>query len=380
MQWKLLFFTVLAVGCLKVLFMFPFAFSGLVVSVEDANSVQKHPSTKLEENSTISNHHKKPFQLPEDSRFGPLSGGIVIFYHVAKTGGSTVRSLFQQLARQSPIQYRYLRSLNRLWQHSSNQPYVSGETTNTTSGELCVPQGFQRETMDRIESAIEESLYGGISNKNKQGTAEQRKTLLLEFHGGPPGIGTLGPLISKWRSAAKENNIPFFAFTVVREPLSYSISYFKMFYVNCPQNFNGWCEHQDYNASQENLLQATVKNRQCFLLQHLSSIAGMDPSYYKKCSVTKEDCLHVLKSLDRNMDWVGTTEALSTETLPLLFKVLFSTTNNRTLVTRPPTNEKVSRKQPFELAMKNSTLNQLHSLTKFDQFIYNHFKEKYSLS
>lgn len=39
-------------------------------------------------------------------------GGIVIFYHVAKTGGSTIRSFFTEITSRSPSQFKYHRYLN----------------------------------------------------------------------------------------------------------------------------------------------------------------------------------------------------------------------------------------------------------------------------
>ena len=51
-----------------------------------------------------------------------------------------------------------------------------------------------------------------------------------------------------------------------------------IFLVDCPRSKKFWCERDCYNATEEGLSEATIP--QCFSLKHLSSNAGIDPSYY----------------------------------------------------------------------------------------------------
>lgn len=331
--------------------------------VPDAEDVAKNPS---------------PVLPKFDDQSGGVAGsvgGVVLFYHVAKTGGSTIRSLFKTIERNNPGEYKYMRSLNRLWQHESNSPRIRKAPTEYSSS--CVPQGFLNGTMRSLDQAIEESILGTKTNAidDNAHNKNNKKTLLLEIHGGPPGMDLLTSRIAKWRELSKAHGTPFFAFTLIREPTSYSISYFKFFYVDCLREKLPFCERADYNATEKGLLEATVPNRQCFLFKHLSSIAGMDPSFYDQCSVTEEDCRNTYAALKESMDWIGTTEGLSTETIPLLLHTLFA--DDSKIDEFMVKNEKVANRSPFEESLQESTLEKLHAMNTHDQWIYDQVKSRY---
>jgi hypothetical protein len=57
-------------------------------------------------------------------------GGVVLFYHVAKTGGSTIRTYFQTLQKQSPNKYKHVRYKNPM-----QKKY------NPKNDTTCVPEG-----------------------------------------------------------------------------------------------------------------------------------------------------------------------------------------------------------------------------------------------
>ena len=183
----------------------------------------------------------------------------------------------------------------------------------------------------------------------------------------------LSSQISKWRELSKSHGTPFFAFTMIREPISFLISYFNFFYVHCSDT---WCEHTDYNLTEIDLLKAMTRipNRQCFLLKHLSSIEGMDPYFYDQCSVTGEDCRNSYATLTETMDWIGTTEGLSTETIPLLQHILFANKTDERTVKK----QNVHDKSSFKESLQESTLQILRSKTTHDQWIYDEVKARYT--
>jgi len=235
-----------------------------------------------------------------------------------------------------------------------------------TNYTYCVPsqnkEKKRRSWMKLLSKRVESTLKSQNSTK---------KTLLLEFHGGVPSLRNLVPFIQKWRRLSHEHEKRFFAFTVVRDPIPYSVSYFNMFHFKCTHN---WCEHEQYmNWTQDNLLKSLKPNRQCFFLTHLSSIAGMHPSFYDKCRVLKNDCKNIYNIMKDNLDWVGTTENLSFDTIPLLSRLLdydYSTLENKKVA--------VKSKQELSRMKLNTTLG-IRAFTELDQELYDNVRESYTL-
>jgi len=333
-------------------------------------------------------------------RFGEGEGGLVVFYHVAKTGGSTIRGLFKNLSKQSPPHFKYKRYLNpqyRDMQATINHSAVNGNaktmdihtSVNSTAAVLtpylntCVPNGKDKHGMEKMHHSIIQML----SNNST-------RTLLLEIHGGSPGLDTIASYIQQWREVSLLHNRPFFAFTLVRKPISHATSYLKFFHVKCKSFF---CEHDQYeNATEDSLLVSvqTHPNMQCFLLKHMSSIAGMHPSFYTKCQVTEDDCKNTYKLMKQNFDWIGTTEKLSLDTIPLLSHILQYNGNgstdadgNKGVVENEAKlknniivkNFKVSKKLSFEENLNITTTSKLLNLSSLDQAIYDQVSTDYSL-
>ena len=148
---------------------------------------------------------------------------------------------------------------------------------------------------------------------------------------GTPGLIDLESDIREWRRLSTENNIPFFAFTIVREPVSFAKSYFNFFYIRC---IFQWCETGDdgrrYNlmrARKKDFFRHLVPNRQCFFLRHASAVNGMKHHVYDDCPATTQGCKEVYDSMTENLDWVGITENLSQDTMPMLSFILTGSTD-----------------------------------------------------
>ena len=98
---------------------------------------------------------------------------------------------------------------------------------------------------------------------------------------------------------------PLFVFTLLREPTSHAISYFNFF-------------HQTLESKPEEVrLRSLVFNRQCHTL---ASTVGKGRRRPHICATLYDKFLELF-------DWVGTTEHLTEETMPLLQHLLrFKTT------------------------------------------------------
>lgn len=206
------------------------------------------------------------------------SGGLVFFLHIPKTGGTTIRRNLEQV---EGINYVFAKD------------YATYSDTVEMVGDMVV-----------------------------NGSANQ-SVLFYEIHAKTaPSFFKLRRRLKRWRQTALHHGVPVFFFSLVREPISYSFSHFNFFHL---QKRNPTFER--CNATEEDFLRKSVYNPQCqFLFKGESSMRGqrrdaMD-SDSQELMVQPKDCQDVTEQLFDLMDWVGTTELLSTETIPLLSKLL----------------------------------------------------------
>ena len=217
-----------------------------------------------------------------DATLSESGAGVILFYHVAKTGGSSIRRIFETLSRDS--------AQLLIYRHYKNNIRGSGRAkASDAAGHSCVPQVTHHQRKPVLDD-LDEFIKGHIQRNEKEQPPRPQQTLFVEVHGGSPGLEGLVPHIQVWRKLSWLHRKLFFAFTLVREPLQFAMSYFKYFHFKC--RFR-WCELDQYKRiSEENLLLSTRKkvgNQQCFLLKYASSVEGMHPSFYKKCKVTEKD-------------------------------------------------------------------------------------------
>jgi len=365
------------------------------------------------------------------------AGGVVLFYHVAKTGGTPIRTLFQNLARKDDSlgggNFRYMRYMNPPSPNNHAMPMkveADGCNPKPSLTEHCIPNE-DKNRLPMFDAIITDLLTNRkIKNKEnrKNSPKQEKETLLLEIHGGSPGLKDLSRYITKWRSHSQSNDNfrPFFAFTIVRDPTAHVMSYFN-FYYSTRCDFQ-WCEREPnghtlipredtMNEKKEQLLKTARQspNRQCFLLNHASNVEGMHSSFYNKCSVNEEDCNHIYSNIMRStLDWVGTAENMSSELIPLLSYVLQRPHNydekreeldlirvgsedgEDNPLHLPIHEEKQDNDGPMgkffhaaalECESGNdklssipvSTKRELHDLSKYDQILYNRVKRDYSL-
>ena len=216
-------------------------------------------------NGTTRDPRAKTFPVFNDS-------GVILFYHLAKTGGVTVCQNLKKL---------------------KNVDYV---------------RTWNKADFDDIVKDIDAILTGNAT-----------KILFVEMHSGDvlPGLVELHPLMQQWRQLFQENGVPFFGFTLLRDPIYIHVSAFLFFHLRrCSAQ---WCSKKRFAPTEENLLLSVTPNRQC-----LSLARGQDHVDRQNVTaiVSAAECQEVEDLLRQDWDWIGTTEELNNTTLPFLFTML----------------------------------------------------------
>ena len=261
-------------------------------------------------------------------------GGLVVFLHVAKTGGTTIRQEFGQLPK------------------------------------VDVKRVFDKEDLDSSNSTIDWFL----SKENNKDINSEATTLLLEIHGGkgePMTIFEIHPYIQKWRAQAKVNEKNVFVVTLLREPESFYVSYFNVF--KNPGCTAKWCDSPTMKLTEENLLASAVPNHQCQFLAR-----KVDKHQNSQVPVSREECQSVFQLMKADLDWVGFTETMQETTLPLLF---FSLSGNTTagrkifeVRNKFRRRDRLSRKK-----LTASALQHLANISSYDRELYDNVAGAYSL-
>jgi len=310
---------------------------------------------------------------------GNSMGGVLVFYHIAKTGGTTIRENIV---------------------HGINATTFEGDDRYQL-GRLKFERVFNNKGLQKIRPRIAAILSGELKDRSSD-------VLFVELHGTIPSLLELQPLLREWRGLSDVSSIPFFAFTLVREPLQLYSSYFLAFHNLHCRHF--WCEMDAlYERTPDNLIQSALPNRQCVTmfygqrrlhqyrqsLSHLINSSNQEVSWSQPSqwfpNVSRADCLDtVWQTLERDWDWVGTTNDLQTVTLPLLTLMLLGNQTigtmllsfNRNSVNQQQdgtiTSSNQRQKQSLQLAhLDERTIRQLRELAKYDLKLYDRIQKHF---
>ena len=288
-------------------------------------------------------------------------GGFVLFLHVPKTGGTTIRDALMQY---DPVQYHFV-SGRKLFDeaHIKAMKYLSLVSSSPSS-----------------------------SNNNKK---KRRRTFFLEIHGrDSPHLLELVDTIEIYRRKAQEHDIPIFVFSMLREPISFALSYFNFFHVQRGPN----PYFRQVEPTESNLLEYSLYNPQClFLARGEMSLRQRPPQRQRrrqhhdygdegeKAMPSVEECRLVQDTLRNHMDWVGITEQLNETTLPLLRRILTvdddPSASSSSIISFPT--KRVShhgRNESLALAdVSLSTLTTLQNMSRLDQELYDNIHRTFSI-
>lgn len=232
--------------------------------------------SSLEANTSVLTNKRVPRELPMFNE----TGGIIVFIHIAKTGGSSIREGFRKLP-------------NINVKRIMNEAQLSGKR-------------------DKID------WYLSSNNSKSTKNGGKEKVLLLEIHGHhgePMAMSQVHPYIQNWKAQAVKNKKNIFVFTLFREPAAFHLSYFTFFrHPNCQEL---WCDRPVLPQTEEHLIQSMVPNHQCLYLARKFNKITTDDSMVVT-PVTELECESVQTLLLQDVDWIGTTDSLSKTTIPLL--------------------------------------------------------------
>ena len=220
-----------------------------------------------------------------------------------------------------------------------------------------------------------------IRNKNNDKSNRQiinknNTILFYEIHATTaPSFYQLRKRLRRWRETALRNNVPVFFFTLLRSSVPYALSHFNFFHVD---QRNPTFEECD--ATEENFVRLSLKNPQCqFLWKGENSMRGQKA---KNVFVTSEECDLVQSSMMDLLDWVGTTEGLSNETLPLL-RNLLKLPENFVFETFRVTSKVMLKKEKQYFGLENLTLPTVQSIldmSSLDMNLYENAKQNFPVA
>jgi hypothetical protein len=199
--------------------------------------------------------------------------------------------------------------------------------------------------------------------------------IFYEYHGGrssPYMNMQVREDVLTWRAMAKVRNIPFFAFTIVREPLSMSVSFFNFYNAHRKRGDERYFYVPD--PTERDFMELSLPSPQCLFCVHT------EQAYYKAyiqkgnpVDVGKEGCEAVYDAFVSDFDWVGTTEGMSTETSPLVGQV--ANVHFMKEIVKNKSKDKIVKGN-----LSDSAITHIRNVTVNDKMIYDKAKRDFSIS
>lgn len=227
----------------------------------------------------------------------------------------------------------------------------------------------------RYDSAVEQ-VDEWVANGTKDQTVG-----ILEVHArNNPSLLEMCDQLQQWRETAQQNNVPFFAFTLYREPLSFSISYFNYYHgvSHEKRRFEYLPEEQ---MTEENYRQTMHFNPQClFLARGEQAYQRNFPE--KRLNLTQAECDQAYECMKTNMDWIGTTERLQNETMPLLNHLIGRATteaHQASIEEEPLAKHENTGPRIFGRSdISSLSMEYVRNMTRWDAIMYQHVMEEYN--
>lgn len=266
-------------------------------------------------------------------------GGIFVFFHLPKAGGTTVRHLFQNL-------------------------------TST-------------EVLPRV-------MIGIADREIRRWIADPttRTSLMVEFHDhGNPSVPKYQGYLEDWRKMARLHDKPIFVFTIVREPVDYALSFFTYMNVRTakhpqPEIANRYAHHdgsgRKARLTRDDFLDFSLPSTQCLFFSRGDLATTSEHRIHASKFDPLKECPEVYETMTQQMDWIGTVDTMQTELLPIL---TYLSDNNPNLGVSYDKRNNVHTKQTTtfrqETIANNATLQTLLPRLKGDQILYQRVQQDY---
>jgi len=279
----------------------------------------------LQYDASISGRAKK-WIARHNIRSMKTKGGVVIFLHRPRTGGRSIKSNLNKVDYGIVMAHPH-----------ANQSYMQN-------------------------SLIVNNILQGKVDED----ADPPRISFLSLHEDFAMLPKVQEDIERWRALAKRHSTALFVFSLVRNPVDYHVSHFNEFRVSpCTSPF---CVKPLLEPNDVNLLSDMKANEQC---------RGFTKPPGDQSAVTDEECVKVFEWMKKNMDWIGTTENLSTETLPLLAELLFGDADRSETMRVVNAMTKVNILVPSSLQYQ--TGREIRRKSALDQKLYESVKYNYYL-
>ena len=246
-------------------------------------------------------------------------GRVIFFLHIPKTGGSTLATLLRGVS-------------DHYYKGQGKQQYNRG--------------------VRRLDQALQEW---------------DNKTHCFELHSADaPAFLTVLDKLDSWKRQCNQLNVPFFAFAVVREPISWAFSFFQFYHGGHHRKF------QTYkSATEEDFLRHALPNPQCLFLTR-SERLYLPERRNDTWDLSSSECNEAYEAMSKYLDYVGSTSNLSNVTIPLLSKVI-GTPLNTSFAVNKSTKKNIRKDQ-----VSNEGIGFLRQINSLDQALYDRLLSRYS--
>ena len=366
-------------------------------------------------------------------------GGVIFFWHIPKTGGHTIRHNFGLGRVQKSAKDVLLGELQPHMREQLLNYHNTSSTQDTTTLFLSKVRFimanyldvFLNKAVSKINKYLSSNGTAAPSNTGHNNSTHTKKNmtfpssnqgriLMVEVHGMDNyHANELEPYLHAWRQRSKESGVPFFAFTLLREAISEQVSFFNFYYLHpgdtrfcnnsittstrCEKNHQKRIrdQHKKKTSSgitvfvkptaknnslstlnkgidlEDAMIQSVYENPQCLFLARGERTFGDDAAELRQ-HLGRDECHKTYQSLRRTMDWIGRTETLSNETLPLLTTMMFGSPD----VGRqfPKSNISPQTEEFLHLSkLQPKSRSALEAMTAWDQQMYRQTLRDYAM-